>query len=65
VSVQTELRRDDHEIAAPSVHEAAVRALESVSDVLARAVFLDQAVLTIVVTAMPQAEFLNHQGAQA
>jgi hypothetical protein len=65
VSVQTELRRDAHEIAAPSVHEAAVRALESVANVLAGAVFLDQAVLTMVVTAMPRAEFLNHQGAQA
>ena len=63
--MQTELRRDDHEIAAPSVHEAAVRALEFVSDVLAGAVFLDEAVLTIVVTAMPKAELLNHQGAQA
>jgi hypothetical protein len=65
VSVQTELRRDDHEIAAPSAHEATVRALESISDVLAGGVFLDQAVLTLVVTAMPKAELLNHQGALA
>jgi hypothetical protein len=39
VSVQTELRRDDHEMAPPSVHDAAVLPLESVSDVLAGAVF--------------------------
>jgi hypothetical protein len=40
-------------------------ALDSVFNVLAGAVFLDEAVLTIVFTAMPQAEFLNRQGAQA
>jgi hypothetical protein len=63
VSVQAELRRDEPEIAAPSAHAAAVLTLESGSDVFPAPVSLDQAALTMLVTAMPQAECLNHQGA--
>jgi hypothetical protein len=63
VSVQTELRRDDHEIAAPSVHEAAVRARSTVSKVLAGAVFSTKPCWRPSSRQMPKAEFLNHQGA--